>query len=82
MALSNILCGIFVLLFLITFFLGSIATVTMLNNEKEEFVVDCYDKKGNIINNVTCIEERYYCNKFQSFFMGDDCIKEMEIGRT
>lgn len=69
--------GIFALLIFIAFTCLFIAAITAYDNEKEEFVVDCYDKYGNTINNVNCTEERYSCNRFQDFFL-DKCIGDEE----
>jgi len=70
MAIGNIMTGIFVFFVFIIIICITIAFIGVQDNETEEFTVDCYDKKGNVINDATCIEERYYCNKFQDLFLG------------
>ena len=74
--IEGILIGIFAGIVLIIFILGAISSLTMLNNEIEEVMVDCYDRESNVINEVTCTEELYHCNKFERFFNPESCFKE------
>jgi hypothetical protein len=73
----NMACATFVLIVGILLICMVIAEITVLDNETKEIIVDCYDKEGNQINEVNCTEIKYYCNKFQNFFL-DNCLEEGE----
>lgn len=74
--IEGILAGTFVLIIGIIIVLGLTSSITMLNNETKEIIVDCYDEQHNLVNELTCTEELYYCNKFESLFNPESCVKE------
>lgn len=77
MSAGNIISGIGALVVVGFIICGVIAAATILDNEKEEVIVDCYDKESNVINEVTCTETKYHCNKFQRFLL-DSCLEEIK----
>ncbi len=75
MGYGDMIFSVLMVLVLCSVFCSLLIIIGALNNEKVEVIIDCYDKEGNIINELTCTEERYYCNKLENLILSN-CLEE------